>query len=269
MKKTVIKNMLLLPFLIGILIMNSCEKEDLSAIKNTQSFNITSNYTNTAYSIYVTYPQDYNPSDSYNTMYILDGDDYFKEASDVIINTNRNDIILIGIGYTNKNKRGTDYSYPKDNDFPNESGGAKVFIQFINKELIPYVEDELNIRSKNKTLFGHSLGGYFALYTLFQQEQTNPFDTIIAASANLMWGNAYLFDLEQKYFETNSALNTKLYVTVGDLEGASINLFFNAFYNTIQERSYSNLKLTQERLKNTSHRNSPITTLEKALSIIL
>ena len=269
MKKTVKKNIQLLYFLIGILVLNSCKKEDLSSIKNTDSFNITSNYTSTTYSINVLYPETYNASLSYQTIYMLDGDDYFKEASEVIANTKREDIILIGIGYANKNKRGTDYSYPKDNDFPNDSGGAKKFIKFLNKELMPYIENELKIESKNKTLFGHSLGGYFALYILFQQEQINSFDNIIAVSANFLWGNAYLFDLEKKRFSSNSTLNKNLYLTVGDLEGVSINLFFNAFTNKIKEHSYSGLKLNQERLKNTSHRNSPIITLKKALSIIL
>jgi hypothetical protein len=201
-------------------------------------------------------------------VYILDGDDYFKEIADVIAKSNRENIILIGIGYTGKTRRGIDYSYPEDHDFPGESGGAKEFVNFINYELIPYVEDELSIDSIDRSLFGHSLGGYFALYTLFQQEQPNNFNNIIAASSNLMWYDAYIFDLEQQYFDNQKTLNKNLYITVGDLEGASLNLFYDAFKDKIIDRSYSGFTFNQERLSNTSHRNSPIITFKKALSII-
>ena len=214
------------------------------------------------------YPEAYDSSSSYRTIYLLDGDDYFKEMADVIVESNRGDIILIGIGYTGKSRRGMDYSYPKDIDFPSESGGAKEFINFINHELIPSVEDELGIESHDKSLFGHSLGGYFALYMLFQQEQVNPFNNMIAASSNLMWNNAYLFDLEEEYFDSHDSLNKSLYITVGDLEGASINLFYEAFKEKIIARSYNGLTFNQDRFKNTSHRNSPIITLEKGISII-
>jgi len=237
MKKSAQNSIGFLCLIIGLFGLTSCEKDDLSSIKNNQSYTIHSEYTNTEYGINILYPETYNETSSYHTIYILDGDDYFKEIVNVIEDTNREDIILIGIGYTGKNRRGMDYSYPKDNDFPSESGGAKEFIDFINHELIPYVEDELYITSSDKSLFGHSLGGYFALYVLFQQEQANPFDNIIAASSNFIWYNAYLFDLEQQYFDAQNTLNKNLYITVGDLEGASINLFYDAFNKKIMERS--------------------------------
>ncbi len=269
MKKIIPNSMAFLYLIIPILGLNSCEKDNLSSIKNNHPFAITSVYTNTTYNINILYPQTYDPSNSYHTIYMLDGDDYFKEAADIIAESSREDIILIGVGYANKNRRGRDYSYPKDIDFPGASGGAKRFINFINNELIPHIENELKIGSVDRTLFGHSLGGYLALYMLFQQDQPNPFDNTIAASSNIMWHNAYLFHLEQYYFDTHDSLDKNLYITVGDLEGASINLFHNAFTEKISKRSYTGFILHHERLKNTSHRNSPIVTLKKGLSIIL
>lgn len=269
MKKIIQNSMSFLCLIIGILGLYSCEKNNLSSIKNNHPFAITSDHTNTTYSINILYPQAYDPSNSYHTIYMLDGDDYFKEAADIVAESGREDIILIGVGYANKNQRGRDYSYPEDRDFPGTSGGAKEFINFVNNELIPHIENELEIESVERTLFGHSLGGYLALYILFQQDQPNSFDNIIAASSNFMWYNAYLFDLEQHYFDTHDSLDKNLYITVGDLEGASINLFYNAFKEKMDKRSYTGLILHHERLKNTSHRNSPIITFKKGLSIIL
>ncbi|WP_062055505.1 alpha/beta hydrolase [Aquimarina longa] len=269
MEKSIQNSIRFLFLIIGLVSLNSCEKENLSAIENNRPFYITSDFTNTKYSINVLYPPSYNSSNSYRTIYMLDGDDYFKEAADVIVASNKENIILIGIGYADKNRRGTDYSYPKDIDFPSASGGAKEFINFINQELIPHIENKIGIESSDRTLFGHSLGGYLALYITFQQGQLNPFDNIIAASSNFMWYNAYLFDLEQQYFDTQNTLNKSLYITVGDLEGASINLFFNAFKHRINERSYSGLIVNYERLKNISHRNSPIISFKKGVSVLL
>lgn len=248
--------------------LSSCKKEPLSSTGSQQAFTIQSAHTQVKYNINLWYPLGYLPSNNYHVVYLLDGDDYFKEATNLMEKSQREDIILIGIGYTDKNNRGTDYSFPKDKDFPSNSGGAKEFIKFINTELIPKIEGELDINSKDRTLFGHSLGGYFALYLLFQQEQPNPFQNSIVASANIMWKNAYLFELEQQYYNVNNTLDKKLYMAVGDLEGASINLFFNAFKNCLLKRNYSNFTFKHKRLENISHRNSPIISFKNALSII-
>ncbi|UNZ00310.1 alpha/beta hydrolase-fold protein [Zhouia spongiae] len=268
MKKRVLNYLLVCSIIVVGLCVQGCDKEELSARTNNDSFVITSNYTQTKYRINILYPKGYQPSKSYHTIYLLDGDDYFNETANVITAQEKDDYVLIGIGYAGKNKRGTDYSYPWDKDFSGNSGGAKEFIDFINGELIPEIESKLKIMSSDRTLFGHSLGGYFALYILFQQEKNNPFDHIIAASANIMWYNAYLLDLEQKYYDKKKELNKSLYLSVGDLEGASQNLFHDAFVKQLKKRFYIGLDFTGERLRNTSHRNSPIISFKNGLTKI-
>lgn len=246
----------------------SCIQQDVEVIANNRPFTLSSEITDTDYRINLWYPDNYSAEKGYHLLYLLDGDAYFAEAVEVTKNYNPNDFIVIGIGYRQKNYRGRDYAYPEDKEFPGESGGGKNFIRFLNQELIPYVENELGVISLDKSLFGHSLGGYLSLYLLFQQDQPNYFDYHIAASPNLMWYNAYLFDLEKLYSVYDIHLNhPNVYVSMGDLEGTSLNTSFNAFHKQINQRAYHEY-FNFERLENTSHRNSPIVSLENALNYL-
>lgn len=66
------------------------------------------------------------------------------------------------------------------------SGGAPAFLDFITKELMPYINQKYANNGKN-TLFGHSLGGLFGMYALLQQPQA--FDGYILADPSLWWNN--------------------------------------------------------------------------------
>lgn len=254
----------LIPLLLG------CQKKEMSSVEDSKSYSISSSYTSSEYNLQILYPENYNSSLEYQTIYLLDGDWYFNELAEVIMSNSMysTDIVLIGIGYKNDNKRNTDYSYPEDSFLPN-SGGAKNYIQFLNFELIPFIENNLSIQSSKRTLAGHSLGGYFGQFLLFQQEYPNPFDNIISASPSLWWGNAYILDLEEQFSATNDTLNIRLYSTIGDSEGVTMNTMFNAFNEKIKSRNYQGFKFEYERFENTTHNNSPIESFDKGISFIL
>jgi len=256
----------LLLVITAILVFSHCSKIDISSIDNAETFDLKSTQTGFNYSIHTWYPDGYSESESYHTLYLLDGDDYFEESVELLQDLGKDNIVLIGIGYSDENERSIDYSYPNDRDFPIDNGGALRFIDFINKELISEIEEGLQISSIDRTLYGHSLGGYLALYLLFQEDQPNPFQNFIAISPNLMWYDAYLLKLEEDYSEANSALDKQLYLSVGDLEGASLNLFFDAFIRQLKTHQYDDFSLQYERLEDTSHRNSPIKGLENSIS---
>ena len=48
-----------------------------------------------------------------------------------------------------------------------QTGGAPLFLDFISKELLPFIDSNYRIDTKNRILCGYSFGGLFALYTLF------------------------------------------------------------------------------------------------------
>ena len=52
-----------------------------------------------------------------------------------------------------------------------KTGGAHHFFTFIEEELKPQIEKNFEIDKGKQTLFGHSLGGLFALHILFTKHK--------------------------------------------------------------------------------------------------
>lgn len=255
-------------FLSLIFFFISCTDEDLPSNIKQQNFTLKSDSTGFKYVVKIGSLKEVDLTKNYHVIYLLDGDDYYNECMQVLSSENREDIIIVSIGYDGSNERGTDYSYPYDRDFDGDSGGAKNFIDFLNLELIPKIEEDYQISSLTKTIYGHSLGGYFALYVMMQNEQVNPFDTTIVVSPNLMWYNSFVFDLEEEARELNLLDGKAFYMAVGDLEGVGMNTSFDAMVKRLKLSNYNDFKFTNERLENTSHRNSPIQGFKKGLQII-
>lgn len=246
----------------------SCIEEDLPARIKQQKFTVTSNATNFKYNVKIGSLEEIDVARDYHVVYLLDGDDYYNECMQILHSKNKEHTIVVSIGYTGDNKRGIDYSYPYDRDFDGDSGGAKKFIDFLNSELLPTIAEDYQINSLTKTIYGHSLGGYFALYVMMQKEQENPFDNAIAVSPNLMWYNSFIFDLEAAAKELDLLKGKSIYMSMGDLEGVGMNASFDALTKQLELRNYSDFDFSYERLENTSHRNSPIQGFKKGLQII-
>ena len=266
MKKVMDKLSPLMMLLITLLF--GCEKEAVLTVENAKSYSISSSYTGNDYSLQILYPKNYDSSLEYQTIYLLDGNWYFNELAEIVQTKYANEIVLVGIAYKNSNKRNTDFTYPS-NDYLSNSGGGKKYMQFISNELIPYIENDLSIKSSETTLAGHSLGGFFALYQLFQQDYPSPFDNVIAASPSLFWSEAFLLNLESEYHTNHDSLNIVLYNTMGDLETLAMNALFDVFNKKVESRNYIGLSFYHKRFRNTSHNNSPIKSFDQGISFIL
>lgn len=246
----------------------SCIEEDLPSNIKQQNFTIKSKSTNFKYDVKIGSLKEVDVNKNYHVVYLLDGDDYYNECMQIINSENKENIIIVSIGYADDNERGTDYSYPYDRDFDGDSGGAKRFIDFLNSELIPTIEEDYQIMSLTKTIYGHSLGGYFALYVMMQEEQENPFNNAIVISPNLMWYNSFIFDLESNAKELNLLNGKGIYMSMGDLEGVGMNASFQALTKQLELSNYNDFNFSYERFEDTSHRNSPIQGFKKGLQII-
>ena len=73
------------------------------------------------------------------------------------------------------------------------TGGARLFLQVIELELLPMVEAEYRACPGDRALLGHSAGGMFALYTLWQEPRS--FRRFVVGSPPLGWGEEALFFL--------------------------------------------------------------------------
>lgn len=107
--------------------------------------------------------------------------------------------LVLGIGYADEAGVGlmrtrdlTPPARPEDlRPRPNgrawtETGGAPAFLDFLRETILPVICGDYQVDRGRMALFGHSLGGLFALHTLFADPGL--FRTVIASSPSLWFG---------------------------------------------------------------------------------
>ena len=98
-------------------------------------------------------------------------------------------------------------------DYPHR---APDFLAFLADELRPSLAEEFRF-ADDHILHGHSLGGLFAGYALFSRPAL--FDRMIIGSPAIANVDDAVFQLEEAFSETNTALNVDLFVGAGGEEG--------------------------------------------------
>jgi predicted alpha/beta superfamily hydrolase len=96
------------------------------------------------------------------------------------------------------------------------SGGGEDFLNFIEKELIPYIETEYRADPGNRGLFGYSLGGTFTTYSMFSRPGL--FKNYFIGSPYLGWDNraVYKFNNTEQLIGKSDTIN--VYISSGELE---------------------------------------------------
>lgn len=164
--------------------------------------------------IFVYLPSGYDQTkQGYPVIYILDARGNFFFSSAVVDFLSRSQLmprsIVIGIPNTDRNRDFT----PVPFEGSQTSGGADMFLEFMEKELIPHVEK--NYRTQPyKTLFRHSLCGMFAIYTLFEKPEM--FNAFIAVSPYLQYADQYVVDRAELALSENAGFNNHLFITLGN-----------------------------------------------------
>jgi len=169
----------------------------------------------------------------YPVVYVLDGDGHFssvvgmiEEMSEVNGNTNCPEMIVVGIMNTNRNRDLTPTH--SDIDLPfvpknlsEQSGGGEKFVEFLEKELIPYINNKYPA-APYKTLIGHSFGGLTAINIL--TNHSNLFNSYIAIDPSMWWDHQkFLAETEKKLANKNLA-NISLFMAAANTMDDSMNV---------------------------------------------
>lgn len=162
-----------------------------------------------------------NDTTKYAVIYLLDGsadEDFIHIAGLVQFNTFDwiNQIpksIVVGIASVDRRR---DFTFPStieaDKKWNPTSGHSDKFIDFIAKELQPYIEQKYKT-NHTKTLIGQSLGGLLATEILFKQPTL--FNKYIIVSPSLWWDNGSLLKQTPIILDHNFTQNTDIYIGVG------------------------------------------------------
>jgi hypothetical protein len=174
-------------------------------------------------------------------VYLLDANYYFGMVTDIVRSMSwcgmTQDAIVVGIGYvaeapleeawhdvmamrTHDLTPGQDEEYEerRSEDLKREvkTGGADKFLEFIDTELIGMVEGNYRVDEHERTLAGHSLGGLFAQFAMFQKPTL--FKNFVACSPSTWHKDRVILDHEDLYASRRKSLPARLYITVGELE---------------------------------------------------
>jgi uncharacterized protein len=208
------------------------------SIPDTELWTLSSSDIGQAYSLFVALPHTYATVKSlYPVIYVLDANGLFGMASDTVRLLNRAgevpEAIVVGIGYPVDNFIATfgfrtrDLTPTKvegwyDKEFkptfpgaPDDagSGGAAQFLQFIRKEVMPYIDAIYRTSPGDNSLVGHSFGGLFALYALFNQ--SDAFRRYIIGSPATWWDAGMILDAAGKLAISNPDALASVFISAG------------------------------------------------------
>ena len=166
-----------------------------------------------------------NHHQRYPVVYLLDGNSLFASVNGIVqeltgIKGTREcpDMIVVAIPNTNRLRdlTPTNYMYGPEGDKINgfeATGGGNLFIDFIEQELIPYI-DSVYPTSANKTILGHSLGGLAVMNMLINRPQL--FDAYIAIDPSMWWDGKKLLKQAWEVLRSESYHGKSLYLGIAN-----------------------------------------------------
>lgn len=233
------------------------------------------------YRIFVSFPKAAPPEGGYPVLYVLDGNALFASFAETrrMMEWSPGDkAIVVGVGYP------TDEAYDvrRIDDFTGapttsgayakfakeKSGGWDRFLDFLTGELRSEVGRRYKTNADRQSLFGHSLGGLFALHTLYTRP--GAFHAIIAASPSIFWHEAITLKEERDFAARLKAGSVpkvaRLLVVAGDREEAILERWdAEDFVQRMAPLSVYGLRTRSEIFAGEGHMTVPVRAVPAAL----
>lgn len=238
-----------------------------SFLYNTTEQTIYSESVNDTFRILVSLPDNYSLSEQkYPVLYVLDGDIAFGMAASIArylqIGDNIPELIIVGIGYGSIDKSAGE---KRKRDYrPTSANGAENFLSFLEEELIPHIDSNYRTVPGDRTINGYSIGGLFALYSLFTKPEI--FSRYILGSPSLSWDEYSIFKYEENSPDKILDKKINIFISVGSEEPDE--KYFNPIDNLVtqmQERKYSGVKLEAKVFDGSTHLAGPPESLTHGL----
>jgi predicted alpha/beta superfamily hydrolase len=153
----------------------------------------------------VSLPKDYDISNhTYPVLYVLDGNETGLLDAITVTRKLRAEMIIVAIPNTNRDRDMMPLSTPT---YQVDNPGAEQFLSFIEKELIPHIENKYRSNGQ-RTIRGTSLSGLFIMYAFLEKPEL--FENYIGNSAGWYADmNDYFGALTDKSFKNPDQFNGK------------------------------------------------------------
>jgi hypothetical protein len=231
-------------------------------IRDTEMRFLASKYVDETYEIDIFFPKDYAKETArYPVLYILDAEYNFGctayIARRLIKNGDIPKVLIVGIAYNTTEddyyiKRERDCTPPSKIHGP-RSGGVENFVRFFENELIPLIDHHFRTLAGNRTIVGHSIGGFFCAYVLFKHPAL--FSKYLIVSPSLWYSNEVIFEYEKEFAETQKAMNAVVFLSTGKDESEPMVRTTEKMIRTMTDRNYPGLRFTSLMPEGEHHRS--------------
>jgi predicted alpha/beta superfamily hydrolase len=223
-----------------------------------------------AYPIFVRTPRGYddvaNNDKRYPVIYLNDGPYAFQIASGVThipeFGSLYEQVILVGISYAvgehARASRTRDLTPVVSASYKHVvapgTGGADDYLDFLETQVLPFVETTYRADPKNRTLAGHSFGGLFATWVLLNKPEL--FQNYVISSPSLWLNKKLMFQMEQSYADGHEDLIATVYFGVGELEnaiGRSMVIDQLELVEILRGRNFPSLKIRDHIISDIDH----------------
>jgi predicted alpha/beta superfamily hydrolase len=189
----------------------------------------------------------------YPVMYILDGETELELAASLLhrmhLANEAPQHILVGIYNTNRTR---DLA-PTVNYDPRgpvgQGGGADKFLDFIEKELIPQINQQYRT-TDDKTIIGSSLGGLLVLHSLHSRPHL--FQAHLTFSPAVWWGARETLKQFKVFVKNSPNLENFLYISIGN-EGGEMREVYDSLEPEIQKYLPKNLGFKSDKFQDIPH----------------
>ena len=206
---------------------------------SSDTHKLVSDYNKKLYQLKVLLPAKYTASDTvtYPVLYVLDGNystSLFQSTIDLFsMAPELQQLIIVTIDGVNTSyeqwlaNRYYDYTPSSDPAADTAiarfmktpvvpSGGATAFLQTLEKQILPWVEQHYKT-NVDKGLYGHSLGGLFSAYCLLQKPAL--FHRYSINSPSLWWRQGEMAKQFAATTAADSTIDARVFLSAGKLEG--------------------------------------------------
>jgi len=174
-----------------------------------------------AYRIDLLVPDGPAPADGWPSVWLLDGAGCFGTCAEAMRRMSRRSDatgvvpqVIVGLSAANGDRAGRQHDYTTPRSERAEAGGAEPFLRFMLEQAQPEVARRVRLDGARRTLWGHSLAGYFALWVL--AHAPDAFRTYAAISPSVWWDRPLLEDR----LATVQPADRRVLVCIGEWEDA-------------------------------------------------
>jgi predicted alpha/beta superfamily hydrolase len=210
---------------------------------------------------------------SYPLLLVLDGPSHFRYITGMLSlmsarrygNRRVPEMIVVGLASTNRER---DFTPDKVvTNRKNDTGGADLFLDFVEDELLPELQEKYRLSEYN-ILFGHSLGGLLAVHVYLQEKSS--FDALLAIDPSFGTWDAEKMDGK---IEAMSDQSFGRYLYIATANWGSRNLGNRdrhiRFFEALRKRNASGPFLAQlDYFENENHQSVPLIAFYEGMSAL-